>query len=777
VTTVLDTAAAATPAPSAVGRSPRARIALAVLPWLLPAVVLLVALLDTGTPARDIGLYAAYFALAVVTPGTLVHRAMRGSRGNLPEDLGLGAATGLLLLLVGWALAAATGLQVLLPAWPLLIIVLFLAVPGLRRHWRIAEPRPLPLRWSWIIAGALVVLVAMSYPGWIATPLPPVETYYYQDMLYHLALVHEMTRSMPFEVPQVAGDVLRYHYLSDADMAVGSMITRIEPATILFRLWVVPTAGVAIFVVAALARELSGKWWAGALGGATAVLALPMSLGAAAEAFGGTAVNSFSPSQTYAYPLLGLLLALAFDVLRARPLRWAWTLVFPLALACAGAKSSVLPPLVAGLFLAGLVVLIRYRDRLLALAAFGALTLAAMLAGLKIFAGGGAGTLAVQPFALLWWFPPYRQTLGENDLIDGTRALPLGVEKAGFTGLVFLAGLVVWWVVTQAPRLVGLLAIGTRPTRSDPIAWLLAGLTAAGAGAAWVFWHPAASQVYFYASVIPFAALLSVWFLAEHTRHWRPVVAGLLAGGIWAAVAPGVKAPADPTLRGWAWTLAVPLLRTAVVALVVAAIGLVVWRLTTGRLAWRALPVALVAAILGAGLGGQIDGQIRVNHEVLTDGPAPLTDSQRGRIILKDEVVAALWLEKHSGRDDIVATNVHCLPLNWKSACDARAFFVAGFGGRRTLVESWGYTDEAVAKDGVNGKRFPLQPPPHPERFALNQRVFAQGDPADVAELRRRYDVRWLYADTRAIGGVSPRLAESARLRFTAGPVAIYYLG
>jgi hypothetical protein len=585
VTTVLDTAEAASSSPAGVGRSPRARIALAVLPWLLPAAALVAGLLDTGTPAGDIGLYAAYFGLGVVVPGTLVHRAIRGSRGNLPEDLGLGAATGLLVLLIGWALAAATGLQALLPAWPVLIIVLFAAVPALRRHWRIAEPRPLPLRWSWIIAGALVVLVAMSYPGWIATPLPPAETYYYQDMLYHLALVHEMTRSMPFEVPQVAGDVLRYHYLSDADMAAASMITRIEPTTILFRLWIVPMAGVAIFVVAALARELSGKWWAGALGGATALVGLPMSLGAAADAFGGTAVNAFSPSQTYAYPLLGLLIALAVDVLRGRPLRWAWTMVFPLALACAGAKSSVLPPLVAGLFLAGLVILIRHRDRLPALAAFGALILAAMLAGLKIFAGGGAGTLALQPFALLWWFPPYRQTLGQNDVIDGTLSLPLGVEQADAAGMFFLAGLVIWWLVTQAPRMVGLLAITTRPTRSDPVAWLLAGVAAAGAGAAWTLWHPAASQLYFYASVIPFAALLSVWLLAEHARHWRPAVAGLLAGGIWAAVAPGVKAPADPTIGEWAWTLAVPLLRSAAVALVVAALGVAALRLANGPFA------------------------------------------------------------------------------------------------------------------------------------------------------------------------------------------------
>ncbi|HEX9998999.1 MAG TPA: hypothetical protein VGB74_00985, partial [Actinoplanes sp.] len=493
MTTAVRTAEAPPQSPSPMAGTPRARLWWSVLPWSIPAAVLVVALLDAGTPAADIALYAAYFAFAVVLPGTLVHRALRGSRGNLPEDLGLGAATGLLVLLIGWALAAATGRQVLLPGWPLAILVLFAAVPRLHRHWRIADPRPLPLRWSWIIAGALIVVVAISYPSWVQYPLPPAQAVYYPDVLYHLALVHEMTRSMPFQVPQLAGDTLRYHYLSDADMAAASMITGISPVTIMMRLWIVPVAGVTLFLVAAITRELSGKWWAGALAGAVAVVGVPLSLGSRLAAFGQNPITPFSPSQAYVFPLLGLLLVLAIDLLRGRPLRWAWALVFPLALAAAGAKSSALPPLVAGLLLATLVLLVLHRRRLPAMAAFLGLTLAALLTGLKIFAGGGAGTLSLQPFAILWWFRPYRQTLGAAEAIDGTRSLPLGVEQASTAGIVFLAGIVCWWVVLQAPRLLGVLSVGARRSRRDPVVWMFAGISAAGAGAAWSFWHPAAS--------------------------------------------------------------------------------------------------------------------------------------------------------------------------------------------------------------------------------------------------------------------------------------------
>jgi hypothetical protein len=123
----------------------------------------------------------------------------------------------------------------------------------------------------------------------------------------------------------------------------------------------------------------------------------------------------------------------------------------------------------------------------------------------------------------------------------------------------------------------------------------------------------------------------------------------------------------------------------------------------------------------------------------------------------------------------VIATNVHCLPSSPKGECDARAFWVSALTGRRALVESWGYTDQALAADEVGGKKYYLQPAPYPSRFALNERVFALGDPADVATLRTQYHVRWLFADSR-VGPISPRLAHSATPRHVAGPVTVYEL-
>ncbi len=753
---------AASPVARPAGRFPR--WPLAVLPWLFPAAALVVALLDTGVSGSDIFLYGFYFTVDIVLPGTLVHRALRGSRGNLPEDLGLGAATGLLLMVGGWALTAAADKHVLLPWWPALIVVPFLAVPRLHRHWKVGDPRPLPLRWSWIVAAGLVLVVASQYPGWTTTPLPPVGGVIYQDLFYHLALVHEMTRAMPFQVPQMLGEPLRYHYLSDADIAAAGLITKIDPAVVLLRLWIVPIAGTAILALAALTRELSGKWWAGALGGVTAIVGLPLLLGAAVSPIGGSPISGTSPSQTYGLPLLTLLVTLAVDVLRGRPLRWAWILIFPLGLACAGAKSSALPPYVAGLLAALVILTFRHRRPLLPGFALLGLTVAAMALGFRLFAGGGAGTLGFQPLALLHWADPYRLTLGRYDTVDGARSLPLGVEQVGTAGWLFLVGLLTWWVVAQAPRLLGLVGLITRKTRGEPALWLLNGMIVAGAGAAYLLWHPAASQVYFFSGAVPFGTVAVAVVLARLARGWRPVLAGALAGGAWALLAPRMPPPVHDRLGSWLVTLAEPLIRTAIVVVAVAAI------VVTLRRSWQGLLPALLAAALGGGLATGAQVQVRA---ALAE-PAPVDRS--GKLILTEELIAAKWLDEHAGRDDVVATNVHCQPIDWVSGCDARAFWVAGVGGRRTVIESWGYTDEVVARHGVNGLGFAQQPAPDILRYLLNQRVFTDGKADDLARLRSLYGVRWLFADDRAFGGVSPHLSELATPRFSSGPVTIFEL-
>jgi hypothetical protein len=315
----------------------------------------------------------------------------------------------------------------------------------------------------------------------------------------------------------------------------------------------------------------------------------------------------------------------------------------------------------------------------------------------------------------------------------------------------------------QAPRLAGLTDLISARSRRDPAVWLLAGLSVAGVGGMWLLWHPSLSQVYFYLGVIPFATVLTVRLLADRQPGPRPLLGGLLGGFLVAGAAVRLPLSGIRGMAGWAWTLYWPLaLMLAVVVLVSA---LVVRRR-------HALPIVLLAATLGGSVGVFAERAAEAGWTALRDPHQHVSDL----LIRHDEMAAAQWVDRHSGRDDVVATNVHCWPPGGPEAgCDARAFWVAALTGRRTLIESWGYTDQAVAADGRGGLRYNQQPAPFPDRYALNQRVFAQGDPADVAELRDRYHVRWLLADTRS-GPVSPALGNVAVLRHTAGPVTVYEL-
>ena len=127
----------------------------------------------------------------------------RGATGlrTLPS----GAGPGLALEIVCFSLWSILGLQQQLWLWPLLVAVIFVAVPRLRRHWRISSPQPLPRLWSWGVASAIAACTLTVRESAFAAPLPPAGGFYDQDITWHLSIVHELTRSFPPQVPQVVG--------------------------------------------------------------------------------------------------------------------------------------------------------------------------------------------------------------------------------------------------------------------------------------------------------------------------------------------------------------------------------------------------------------------------------------------------------------------------------------------------------------------------------------------------------------------------------------------
>jgi hypothetical protein len=144
--------------------------------------------------------------------------------------------------------------------------------------------------------------------------------------------------------------------------------------------------------------------------------------------------------------------------------------------------------------------------------------------------------------------------------------------------------------------------------------------------------------------------------------------------------------------------------------------------------------------------------------------------------VYPDEQAAALWLGSHSKPDDVVVTNTACRPAGPQlPGCDARGYVVSGLAGRRTLIEGWAYTQQAMARHGVAGKRYNVQPSPWPDRTALTRQVLAAPTTEVLDRLYRDFGVRWIYADGRN-GKVSPVLDRLAVLRHEVSLVRIYQI-
>ena len=90
------------------------------------------------------------------------------------------------------------------------VLVVFAAVPRLRRCWRAQDAPRLPLAWGVTLALLLSATLLLYYGGTVSvSPVPKYGGDYYQDMLWHLSIVHELGRSVPPQIPQVAGETMQ----------------------------------------------------------------------------------------------------------------------------------------------------------------------------------------------------------------------------------------------------------------------------------------------------------------------------------------------------------------------------------------------------------------------------------------------------------------------------------------------------------------------------------------------------------------------------------------
>ena len=725
------------------------------LPASVLAVAAVVVLWAYGTPIAQALIFGAYVVFGIALPGMLWVRLFRGRAEHIAEDLALGLAFGYCLEIATYIPARAMGMPLLFVLWPISTLILFAAVPALRRHWRSGGSR-LPIWWSWSLAAMLGYLLIYSAGTFFASHQLTGTVTPYVDMPFHLALIGELRNHMPPQYPYVPGVPLAYHWFFYAEAAATSWATGIEPVTLLYRLSGLPMFVVFVILTAAAARRLTGRNWAGPVAVAVALfgnVADPYQwVGTPVYTTQTLGVTWISPTNLFGLALLAAIILAFLDLLRddaTLPRRY-WLVIVLLIFGAAGAKASLLPLLIVGLAVAVAgVVVTSHRLNWSAVAGFLVAVLVFGLAALLLYRGAGGGlVLGLRSL----------RSLPVVDLPAAQGSTRLALPVMGF-GVALLLWSFLW---AGASGLVSRL----QGRNADARIMLLTGIAAAGLGAVTVMYYEGDSQAYYLtAAAGAFGILTSAGIagLVPARTRYRPLVACVAITalvGAGAVLIIRTLGPANaPNLAADGISGILPVIVLPVLAL----LGVAVATFVVLRLAARRLPVLQGAAsllVIAMVMGFSLPSTATVIASPIN------TDPISGVAVPGDGIDVAYWLRDHSDANALVATNLHCTmyspQINW---CDPRSFWVSAYSERRVLVEGWAYTQKTKTT---------ADPFWDPTLLAANDAAFTDPSPAVITRLRDVYGVRWLYADlTRAN---SDAIGQYADLRFREGDYAVFEL-
>jgi hypothetical protein len=704
-------------------------------------------LLRAGTSPLDLLRYGLYAALAVVLPGTLVYRVLRRRPHTLVEDLAMGAAVGLTLELAAWALFSVLDLRGLVWLWPLLVVVPFAALPRLRRHWVVRGYEPVPLGWSWSVAG--VVSFFTAYLAMVFLDRNPVvptseSTQQYLDLAYQLSLAGEAKHHFPLNLPQVAGEPLYYHWFAYGHMAMGSLVGHIDLPVVAMRFAIPALCALAIVLTATVAWRVSGRPYVGAVAAALFFVVgefnftHPVTMPFGTQA---TFVIWHGMSMIYSWVLVIALIAPLTDIIRGTDRR-AFAVAGLLLLASSGAKASSLPVVAIALAVTAVAMLIINRR----------IPWGVVIAGLMT---GAAQLFAT---AVLYRFNTYGLDVGP---LQGLKPF-----WAGESGLI-VAGVWVAFVLNMLLRYAGIVPlVWLRRGRLEPVQWFLLAGGLAGPALYLTLEQTSGGNQYFTRTGFAFGVMLSAWgyvIVYDRARLTRRQRVLLAAGtGMFALLLVGVQlAYAGPAEYTSSYSSLVPIL---VWALILTVIGLAAWvGWVLASLRWRGLRrkglLVALTAILVAGAPGLIMDEYKSIQ-------APNGGAYTNVLMPQSRVDAARWVRDHSGPDDVLATNDHCIGY-WGTLCDSRSFWLSAYAERSVLVEGWGF----APRQAVAG----LAPFWNADLLALNDRAFTKPTADGLRTLHDRYGVRFLIADRRS-GRESSGLVALAPKVYDNGRVAVYAL-
>lgn len=699
----------------------------------LPVLLLVLVLLIARAPVFDVFKFGLYLVAGVTLPGLVLWRVIGAYRRSLVEDLAAGFAIGTAAQLIVYLASASVGLQRWSWGWAPIVLVLGVLDRDVRnRVWRRVEAPLAPLT-AWMLSVSTVLVLFAIYRKGPERYAPAYTDPLISDpgMAFHQALAASAKVDVPIVPLWIGGEPMKFHTFFHQITAATSWATGINLTQLIYSLVWLPFALAGCALVFALTQRFtqrpggepsSAAVWAGPLA------VLVAGLGGALEplhdlSLGGVSMVAgayLSPTQNMGLMFALVLAILAIDVLRRQPPRSRWVLLLLVALAAAGAKATVLPMAVCGFLL---VFLFRRSTRA---AFFGVLIALGLFIGSAIVVYGGESSgLQVKFGDLFVGLPPY------------SAVVILAAWGLAVVGVLFLRR---FW--------------------RDPGGIFVAGFATGGFVAALVTTQPLS----FYRMAFPFLAVLScvgLTRLVERLEDRRGIALvgaasalGLIGCGFARWGAADLKGVKEPLL----WSV------TAMVAVgLLVAVG---WKASRrkGGLATAFFAALVAACMVGAAtlpLIGLVSGQASDVVYGRPSGSGP-TEAQAG---------AARWLKENSSRDDLIATNAHCIAQKGDT-CDSRHFWIAALSERQVLLEGWVRTNRSSrisATTGIDPSKVPYW---NKDQLSANDAAFTSPSMA-VIERLRKLGVRWLYADNRA-GEVSPSLKQYVRLRHATLDATIY---
>ncbi len=719
--------------------------------------------LVSGVSVGDIAKFIGYELAFVFIPGAALLWALRGRRHGPLLTIGLGWPIGQTLEILAFSGTAAIGVRGLFVIYPIVV-----AVPCAFVVWR-RSPRsvtdaiegPMPGRLIW--AAAVAMALGIGYLAFAFIPQAPLPSttqnvQYFPDFAHFVGLIAEAKNHWPATSPGLSGFPLHYEWFVFDHMAAVSQVTGVGIPTIAFRLDFMPTLLVLGCQLMLLGRFIGRSAWTGVIAIVVVFLLGPLDL--TKDIDGPTPFfDAFNfhlwASWTFAFGLMFLLALMYLLTERLRDTSWrsgsslrAWCLIALLMVGSSGAKATILPVVIGGAGLYGLLQL--WRRRTLPANVIVAVVLGAIifvLTFLIVYGGGVPGT-TIQPFAVLNSTAPQAVAnhFSSHALRDVARLLGYAVSLAGI--LLPLAGAL--YLLRRRHR-----------AEMQNVALYLC-FVVAGVLIANVAHQVGDSELYFldtgYAvgTIVAAQGLRLAWLdLGTDIPISRRTA--LIAFAAWIALVIAAVVITSPSLAHPAGLL----LRYGAIAAGGALFVLLTAFLVRRRHAPASgiIALALVPILAVSALASPIQ-LAPTAKRVLTGKPITVTeaDPQTVRGLTPGLLLGLDWLRDHTPTSTVIAVSNHWVD---PAETNGRYYYDSAFSEREVFVEPY------------NPVAYGLNYPPETPAFAafqyrtrLNDAVFNDADAAALRILTQQYGVRFLFID-RLHHNADPALLSLGRVVFT----------